>query len=471
MATQSPSTPVADGLRRTEIKAEPSGGMPPAIMAFLDVEDQTRMAATREALRFVMVNAPRRVVPFETAILLELGRLSGAKRQSWHATAASDVVSVDRDAGFLRAIEAATPEWDAVGKPAAQQMHLGVTGVLAEARLPFALFLPLADRDNHIVAVLACLKADAWQPQSLTLLSSLSDVFAHAWNALRSGPGRAGALAVRDKRRWLRALAAVAAIAALAALMLPVPMQVYAPAEVVAASPILVTAPLDGIIADIHVQPGTTVSAGTLLASFADTKLRNEADVAQRGRDLAEARLFRLTQSATANRRDVADLAAAQAELNVADAELTFAREMLARTRIEADKPGVVIFGAKSDWIGRPVQTGERIMEIVDPAMSELRIDVPLTDSMSLMPGSPVRLYLDGDPLLSIRASVQRTSFRAQLTSERQLAFRTFAAFPGGQEPLRIGLRGTARIAGPDVSLGFYLFRRPITALRQRIGF
>jgi hypothetical protein len=34
----------------------------------------------------------------------------------------------------------------------------------------------------------------------------------------------------------------------------------------------------------------------------------------------------------------------------------------------------------------------------------------------------------------------------------------------------RIGLRGTAQISGEQVSLGFYLFRRPIAGLRQYLG-
>jgi hypothetical protein len=31
-------------------------------------------------------------------------------------------------------------------------------------------------------------------------------------------------------------------------------------------------------------------------------------------------------------------------------------------------------------------------------------------------------------------------------------------------------VRGTAQVSGDDVSLGLYIFRRPITALRQWVG-
>ena len=34
----------------------------------------------------------------------------------------------------------------------------------------------------------------------------------------------------------------------------------------------------------------------------------------------------------------------------------------------------------------------------------------------------------------------------------------------------RIGLRGTARVYGPRTTMFYFLFRRPITAMRQLIG-
>lgn len=471
---QGTSGAIAEPLLHAAKPVEPSASVPQAITAFLDVEVQARAAGTPEALRFVLVNALRRVVPFDTAILLEPTGRKQKSRLTWQATAASDVPAVDRDSGILRALETAVANHAATdrdGPSGPQEMRFTAADALSELGFPSALMLPVRGRDQQIRAMLVCFRSDRWQAQSTVLLAGMIDVFAHAWEGLEGRKQQADQFYRANWRRSRTALLALGALAATAGLMLPVPMQVYAPAEVVAASPALVTAPFDGIIADIHVQPGSTVSAGTLLASFADTKLRNDAELAQRNRDVAETKLFRLTQSATANRRDTADLAAAQAELNAAQAELTYAREMLARARILADRSGLVIFGAKSDWIGKPVQTGERIMEIVDPNKAELRIDVPLADSLPLAAGNAVKLYLDGDPLLTIRASVQRTSFRAQLTGERQLAFRTFAAFVPEQEPLRLGLRGIARISGPNVTLGFYLFRRPIAALRQRVGF
>jgi hypothetical protein len=36
--------------------------------------------------------------------------------------------------------------------------------------------------------------------------------------------------------------------------------------------------------------------------------------------------------------------------------------------------------------------------------------------------------------------------------------------------PVRLGLRGSARLDGQEVSLGYFLLRRPISAVRQWLG-
>jgi hypothetical protein len=51
------------------------------------------------------------------------------------------------------------------------------------------------------------------------------------------------------------------------------------------------------------------------------------------------------------------------------------------------------------------------------------------------------------------------------------LGYRLKASFADGTRIPRIGLRGTAKIYGEQVSLFYYLMRRPLAALRQLIGF
>ena len=69
-------------------------------------------------------------------------------------------------------------------------------------------------------------------------------------------------------------------------------------------------------------------------------------------------------------------------------------------------------------------------------------------------------------------AAVRRADYKAKVGENDVVSFRVIADLEpsAGRALPRLGVRGTAQVSGDDVSLGFYLFRRPITALRQWMG-
>jgi multidrug resistance efflux pump len=149
-------------------------------------------------------------------------------------------------------------------------------------------------------------------------------------------------------------------------------------------------------------------------------------------------------------------------------AERDYARELLARTEVRAERDGIAVFAAAQRGIGRPVQTGERLMEIADPNQAELRIDLAVADALDFQPGAEVGLFLDSDPLHRHDARLQRLAYEAQALSSGQIAYRLDAEF--AEVPPRIGLRGTAKLYGERVPLALFLLRRPLAALRQTLG-
>ncbi|HCP03708.1 MAG TPA: hypothetical protein DIT61_09365, partial [Pseudomonas sp.] len=65
------------------------------------------------------------------------------------------------------------------------------------------------------------------------------------------------------------------------------------------------------------------------------------------------------------------------------------------------------------------------------------------------------------------------SGYEPQTTPDQQLAYRLIAQLSESErqaEPPRVGLRGTAKVYGEKVSIFFYLFRRPITSVRQWLG-
>jgi hypothetical protein len=84
--------------------------------------------------------------------------------------------------------------------------------------------------------------------------------------------------------------------------------------------------------------------------------------------------------------------------------------------------------------------------------------------------GTPVRLYLATDPQTPLSGILRYASYKPELNSAGIAAYRLKADFAPGVKSPRIGLTGTVRIYGKDVTLGYLVLRRPLTALRQRFG-
>lgn len=459
------------GAQQAEAPQRPGPPPPQSIGTFVALEIEARQCRDLECLRFAITNATRKLASYDSAVLAE--RQAGG---AWKITCQSSVHKIDPHAPAIRFLS----EWTAksvaaaaasLGEPrfadlAHDARALGLSG--EPPRQTHAFWLPIKGRDGEVIAALVALKPEPWRPQSTALLMPLAAAYGHAWEALcAKSPGNTRNALL--KRLTKRRLAIAAGIGLLVAGFVPVPMSSLAPAEIIAREPLVVTAPIDGVIADIHQPPGTRVAEGAPLLSFVDVTLRNNLELARRNRSVVEARYFKAVQSATALRKDVEEVAIAKAELEVAAGELAHAQEVMSRTIVRAKRSGLVIYASKADWLGRPVKTGERILEIGDPEKTELRIDLPVSDALSLVPGGRVALFLDGDPMTAVPAMITRTSYRPAVNGDNQLIYRIYAAFSDGSAR-RIGLRGVARVSAGDVPLAFYLFRRPIAGLRQSFG-
>jgi multidrug efflux pump subunit AcrA (membrane-fusion protein) len=471
--TADPQIGVKAGSTRPEaairIVTAPKGEPPPRaaetpspIVAFIDLEAEARNAKSLDDLRFIIVNSTRKLAAFDQSFLLECG----AAGEPWRISASSSVANVDRDSAVAQSIEAwinDTTRLDSLDK--------ALTGVLKElsprAESMHGLWTPVRAPGRSARAGLLSLSASNWLPGHITLMTALCEAYGHAWGALAPAKTSAARRVLAKARASQISLGVLALL--VAASFIPVPLSALAPAEIVGAAPTLINAPIDGVIKDIFVPPGASVQAGAPLFSLVDTKLRNDVELAARARSVAEAKYFKVLQSAVSTQKDLQDLSIAKAELSMAEVELANARDLLARSLVKAPRGGVLVYSAKSDWLGKPVGLGERIMEIANPDSIEMRIDVPVSDAIALEAGGDVKLFLDGEPLHAIEAKVDRIGYRAVSTPDRQLVFRTFARF-NSDERLRLGLRGTARLQGRKVALGFYVFRRPLAVLRQKIG-
>ena len=456
--------------------APPPPAENPILATFLDLEEDFRRARELDSLRTALVTGARKLVPYDCALLVERDpplRADGIA--VWRVRAASGVSGVDRRSPFVQAFERLVADLARIDEAQLAERQETVLGAddadddLAgfTADFPHLLWTPLFRPDGTQIGALATFQEDPATRVETTLLSAIAGPWGHAFAALaeRGWDLRArlgGKLGNARQGLWALALAALV-------LAFPVHLSVLAPAEVVGTRTMPMAAPVDGVIREIFVEPGDRVEAGAPLFRLVDTKLRNEMEVAEKARAVALAKHQRAVQGTVANHGDGREIAVAKADLDVAEAELALARDLYDRTRVTAPRAGIAVYSARTDWIGRPVSTGERVMDIVDPGDLELRIDLGMSDALDLKTGTAVRLFQDGDPLSPVSAEVTRIGYRPVANAERQMVYRVFAGFAEGAAP-RLGARGTARIDGERVTLAFYLLRRPLAALRQKIG-
>lgn len=423
---------------------------------FLGLERQARSAKDLDSLAFALANDAQGLFGFRHAALLIAGKVR----------ALTGISVIEANAPFVAFVESAAEQLLAQGRSTKAQV-IQAESLNAQTRADWqslsaaaVFWLPLLDKQQQPFGGLWLAREQPWSDAEQALLQQLGDCYSHAWLALQ--PRQPWRL------RWPRKKMLGVAAALLLLLLLPVRQSVLAPAEVVPLGGQVVAAPLDGVIAEFRVKPNQAVQKGDVLLQFDATSIKAQADVAERSLNVAEAELKANAQRAFADAESSARIDLFAARVEQKRAERNYAHELLARTEVRAERDGIAVFADAQRWTGKPVQTGERLMEIADPQQAELRIELAVGDALDFQPGTEVALFLDSDPLHRHQARLQRIAYEAQLTPSAQLAYRLDAEFAA--TPPRIGLRGTAKIFGARGPLVFYLLRRPLAALRQTVG-
>lgn len=421
---------------------------------FLELQQRMRAATDLDSLGYAIVNEAQALFGYRHAALVIAGKVRNL----------TGISVIDANAPFVAFVERAARHQPAEGGPRRidpAELDGQTQADWQTLSAGAVVWLPFNDPQGEPFGGLWIAREQAWSDAELTLLGQLADCQAHAWWALQ--PKRPWRL------RWPRRRLLMIGAAVLAVLfLLPVRQSVLAPAEVVPLDGQVVAAPLDGVIARFVVQPNQPVRSGDVLLRFEDTSLRAQADVAERSLQVAEAELRASSQRAFSDTDASARIDLLAARVEQKRAERDHARELLSRSEVRAERDGIAVFADAQRWTGRPVQTGERLMEIADPNHAQLRIDLAVGDVLAFEPDAEVALFLDSDPLTRHAASLSRQAYEAQPRPGGELAYRFDATF--AQAPPRIGLRGTAKLYGPRGPLALYLLRRPLAALRQTVG-
>lgn len=441
------------------------------LATLLQLSRRARQCDKAAELRFLLVNETQALMPFRQAAFWS---------RDQGVAALSGVTAIEQHAPYVQwltrwcAQSAEGPDaggfaTDLRALPAREQ-----GADWAEWLPPFlaTVELPAGGRFNGGRLLLA--RDTPFNSAELALLQE----WAEAWSARyaivqpRSWRGRWHSRGAQSgPRRWLIRLGAGAVI--LLTAMLPVQLTVLAPAELIPLKPAIVRAPLDGIVDRVLVTPNQRVTEGQPLLEFDRVSLASRLEVAARGLITHQAEYRRNAQRALFDPDSKAELAVLQSQIDQQQVEVEYLQALNRRSEVLSPRAGIVLLDEASHWVGRPVMTGERILVVADETRAQLEAWLSPADMIALQPEASVTFYLVSDPVNPIRALVEYVAHEPELRPEGHYAYRVRARLVAGEEGQpdpRIGLKGTAKLEGEQVSLAYWILRRPWAALRAWIG-
>lgn len=439
------------------------------LTTLIQLEKRARHAETPAELGFVMVNETLRLVNYRQAFLWEIG-----PGQRIRIKSVSGVEQPDVHSPLLLFLRKVLKEL--LREDTSREIRVIQENTLKEAYQAdwrenirgHALWSPLITRDKRMIGGLLLTRGEPYQEQEIALTGYAADAYAHAWDALVRGKSP---LSDKIRTGWRKQGLRFAGLILFILLMaLPVRLSVLAPFEIIPFNFMIVSAPADGVIRDVFVEPNQRIKKGDLLFALDDTAVRNQYEVAKKALDAARVRYQRAAQKAFSDRESRGALSFLRSQVEQKSAEADYLKELSELGQVRAIREGVAVFGDIYDWIGKPVAAGEKIMIIADPAQVEAEIRIPVKDAINLSQGAETHLFLNTAPDNPLPATLRQADYEARITSEGILAFRVKASLFQKATPPRIGLRGTAKICGKKVKLWYYLMRRPLAALRQGLG-
>lgn len=440
--------------------------------ALRDLSHRARQAASDRELGFVLVNDSLALAPFRQAALwLD-------QEGVWSL---SGVVQIDANVPYVQWLDAVARYLQSVGGDRVRPFT--ASDLPADLAAEWAHWWPvhalwLGSSASGLAGAGIWVRDLPWSDAELAAMQEWSEVWWHAFAALhrpriarlRGWRTRlAKALAWQDGLVWWRQRRLQVVAVLLAALFWPVRLTVLAPGELVPAHPLVIRAPLDGVIDVFHVQPNQQVKAQQALFSFDEIVIQSRLAVAMQALATAETDYRQTSQMALSDSKSKTQLGLLIGKVEERRAEIDALQEQLTRARVLAPQEGVVLMDDPSEWIGKPVATGERILRIATLDDVEVEAWVPLADAISLAVGDEVVLYLSASPLSPVSATLRYMAHDAVQRPDGSYAYRIRAAL-SGKTHHRVGLKGTAKLHGGWAPVSYWVLRRPWATVRQYLG-
>lgn len=325
------------------------------------------------------------------------------------------------------------------------------------------LWMPILSREKPVLGLwLERWNDVAWKEEEINVLGFLLQGYGVAWERFE----RRISLQTIVKKP----IPILLFILALALAFIQVPLRIVAPCEVVPEDPVVITAPLEGIINKIDVKPGDMVHKGTVLFEYDKRVPLQELRIAQKKVEIMKSEVDRSNSLSYKDKRMLAELAINTLKLKKEQLDLDLAEYHANLLDVEAPASGVVMMDAPEEWRGKPVRVGEKVMILGDPSRSKVRMWIPEEDNIPLDMNRPIKVILNIAPESSKQAHLSYISSYTHVSDKQVTSFIAEAHWEKDTQGVRLGLKGTAVLYGEDVSLFYWIIRKPWMYVRRFFG-
>ena len=142
-------------------------------------------------------------------------------------------------------------------------------------------------------------------------------------------------------------------------------------------------------------------------------------------------------------------------------------RWQLKKSEMHAEISGTLDIGDADKLAGRAVRAGDKLFEIVSTKNLIALVYLNEGNASVFTKDSIITLYLHNSPETPINCKVQRISPKPVLTEKKKFCYLIRLKMLNHPSDIICGQRGIARISGPRIRLGYYLFRNIVLWWRR----
>lgn len=443
------------------------------LATLLVLNDELRKISNIREFGFYSTNETHHLIPYHTAFLWQPKPLTGyeivaqsgtaeidehSHTNQWLVKFISETISA-ADAHKIHAIDIAAHKAERAGAEL-NLLPIDETDELAE----HVLWCPFLTKSSEITGGLLLFRETPFTQEEMKMIGWLIASYQYTWYTLQKKSRIAILKKIKDKPIYT-----AIAILFCMILLFPTRLTVIGTGTVAPKDPVLINSPMQGVIKSFAVSPGEHVKAGQLLITLDQADLKADLEVNKRDYNLTQAKIRSAINEGFNNPAARSEVPLLRAQLAIDQAHFDYSSSLLAKTEIKSPADGIVIFDSKEDWIGQPIQTGERILVVANPNNTELKISLPVTNFMTIEAGDKGNFYIFGQ-LNPVPIKIKTIGYNAELMPNKSLGYTFYADFMPGSEKQQLGSQGTVEIYGKRVPFIYYLLRRPLQAARRSLG-